>query len=160
MMDVLEGNPYTSFSRNWARRLSKLTITLARLFIQLISILGIEGFVDQVPEVDELVKIQIMTKDGAKSLTEPCLFLGIGGYFFLGITCQTSELSPILMNSHLSLGQIAKFFSLALHQLIRNMISSEVITELFPSHHVTYGFHCYKIFPPLKSSTFQKICRK
>src|ERR1041385_3176261 len=67
MTDVIEGNPSTSFSRHWARRLGKLTITLARLFIQLISILGLEGFVDQVSEVDELVKIQVMTKDGAKS---------------------------------------------------------------------------------------------
>src|ERR1041385_7537183 len=31
MTDITEGNPYTSFSRNWARRLCKLTITLARL---------------------------------------------------------------------------------------------------------------------------------
>ena len=87
MIDVTEGNPYTLFSRNWARRLCKLTITLARLFIQLISILGHEGLVDQVLEVVELVKIQNMTKDGAKYIAEPCLFLGIGGYFFLGITC-------------------------------------------------------------------------
>src|SRR3954465_10562234 len=112
MSDVFEGNPYTAFPRNWARRLCKLTITFTRLFIQLISILGLEGFVDQVSEVDELVKIQVMTKDGAKSLAEPCLFLGIGGYFFLGITCYTSELSSILMNRHISLGQIAKLFSL------------------------------------------------
>src|SRR3954471_1516954 len=62
------------------------------------------------------------------------------------------------MNIHLSLGQIAKFFSLALHQLIRNMVSSEIITELLPSHHVTYMLHCYEILPSLKSSTFQKIC--
>src|SRR3954462_449618 len=87
MTDVTEGNPNTVFPRNWARRLCKLMITLTRLFIQLISILGLEGFVDQVPEVDELVKIQVMTKDTAKSLSEPCLFLGIGGYFFFCITC-------------------------------------------------------------------------
>src|ERR1041384_1591546 len=71
-----------------------------------------------------------------------------------------SELSPILMNRHLSLGQIAKFFSLALHQLIWNMISSEFITKLLPSHHVTYWLHCHKVLPPLKSSTFQKICHE
>src|ERR1043165_8917156 len=64
------------------------------------------------------------------------------------------------MNSHHSLAQITKFFSLVFHQLIRNMISSEVITELLPSHHVTYWLHCHEIFPPLKSSTFQKICRE
>src|ERR1043165_3383565 len=64
------------------------------------------------------------------------------------------------MNKHLSLGQIAKFFSLALHQLIRNMISLEVITKLLPSHHVTNWLHCYEVLPPLKSSTFQKICRE
>src|ERR1043165_2869285 len=64
------------------------------------------------------------------------------------------------MNRHLSLGQIAKFFSLAFHQLIRNMISTEVITELLPSHNMTYWLHCSEVFPPLKSSTFQKICRK
>src|SRR3954463_10273142 len=104
MTDVTEVNPYTAFLRTWDRRLCKLTITLTRLFVQLISILVLEGFVDQVPEVDELVKIQVMTKDGAKSLAEPCLFLGISGYFFMGITCQTSELSLILMNKHLSLG--------------------------------------------------------
>src|ERR1044071_9087022 len=64
------------------------------------------------------------------------------------------------MNSHPSLGQIAKFFSLAFHQLIWNMISSKVITELLPSHHVTNWLHCYEVLPPLKSSTFQKICRE
>src|ERR1041385_3947665 len=64
------------------------------------------------------------------------------------------------MNRHLSLSQIAKLFFLALHQLIQNMIPSEFITELLPSHHVTYGLHCYKILPPLKSSTFQKVCRE
>ena len=61
------------------------------------------------------------------------------------------------MNRHLSLGQIAKLFSLALHQLTSNMVSSEIITELLPSHHVTYWLHCYEVLPPLKSSTFQKI---
>src|SRR3954469_25112780 len=64
------------------------------------------------------------------------------------------------MNRHLSLGQIAKFFSVALHQLIWNMISLEIITELFPSHHVTYWLHCHQVLPPLKSSTFQKICHE
>src|SRR3954468_254689 len=64
------------------------------------------------------------------------------------------------MNRHISLGRIAKLFSLALQQLIRNMVSSEVITELLPSHHVTYWLHCYEVLPPLKSSTFQKICRE
>ena len=38
------------------------------------------------------------------------------------------------------------------------MISSKFITELLPSHYVTYWLHCYEVFPPLKSSTFQKIC--
>src|ERR1043165_6926235 len=64
------------------------------------------------------------------------------------------------MKIHLSLGQIAKLFSLALHQLIRNMISSEIITELLPSHHVTNRLHCHEILPPLKRRTFQKICRE
>src|SRR3954468_23249075 len=64
------------------------------------------------------------------------------------------------MNRHISLGRIAKLFSLALHQLIQNMISSKVIAKLLPSHHVTYWLHCYEILPPLKSSTFQKICRE
>src|SRR3954464_42667 len=40
------------------------------------------------------------------------------------------------------------------------MISSKVITELLPSHHMTYWLHCYEILPPLKSSTFHKICCK
>src|SRR3954466_12881857 len=32
--------------------------------------------------------------------------------------------------------------------------------ELLPSHYVTIRLHCNIVLPPLKSSTFQKVCRK
>src|SRR3954464_9560676 len=101
-----------------------------------------------------------MTKDGAKSLAEPCLLSGIGGDLILGITSKTVELRHILVNGHLSLGQIAEIFLLALHQLIQNVVPSKGITELLPSHYVTIWLHCNIVLPPLKSSTFQEVCHE
>src|SRR3954470_9623667 len=98
-----------------------------------------------------------MTKDGAKSLSEPCLLSGIGGDLFLGITSKTVELPYILVNGHLSLSQTAEVFLLALHQLIQNVVPSKGNTELLPSHYVTIWLHCNIVLPPLKSSTFQEV---
>src|SRR4051812_18043738 len=101
-----------------------------------------------------------MTKDGAKSLTEPCLLSGIGGDLILGITSKAVELSHILMNGHLSLNQIAELFLLTLHQLIHNVVPSKGNTELLPSHYVTIWLHCNIVLPPFSSSTFQKVRRE
>src|SRR3954470_9745364 len=101
-----------------------------------------------------------MTKDGAKSLAEPCLLSGIGGDLILGITSKTVELPYILVNGHLSLSEIAELFLLALHQLIKNVVPSKGTTELLPSHYVTIWLHCNIVLPPLKSSTFQEVYRK
>src|SRR3954462_15378967 len=40
------------------------------------------------------------------------------------------------------------------------MVPSKGITELLPSHYVTHRLHCNIVLPPLKSSTFQKVCRE
>src|SRR3954463_3008998 len=101
-----------------------------------------------------------MAKDGAKFLTEPCLLSGIGGDIILGISSKTVELHHILVNGHLSLSQIAELFLLALHQLIQNVVPSKGITKFLPSHYVTIRLNCNIVLPPLKSSTFQKVCRK
>src|SRR3954466_15803187 len=101
-----------------------------------------------------------MTKDGAKSLTEPCLLSGIGGDLILGIASKAVELSHILMNGHLSLTQIAELFFFALHQLIHNGVPSKGNTELLPSHYVTIWLHCNIVLPPLSSSTFQEVYRE
>src|SRR3954462_9382133 len=101
-----------------------------------------------------------MTKDGVKSLAEPCLLSGISGDLILGITSKAVELSHILMNGHLSLTQIAELFFLALHQLIQNVVPSKGNTELLPSHYMTIWLHCNIVLPPFSSSTFQKVCRK
>src|SRR3954471_16468892 len=101
-----------------------------------------------------------MTKDGAKSLTEPCLLSGIGGDLILGIPSKTVEFPHILMDGHLSLIQIAELFLLALHQLIQNVVPLKGNTELLPSHYVTIWLHCNIVLPPLKSSTFQEVYRK
>src|SRR3954467_12365755 len=101
-----------------------------------------------------------MVKDRAKSLAEPCLLSSNGGDLILGITIKTVELRHILVDGHLSLSQIAELFLLALHQLIQNVVPSKGITELLPSHYVTIRLHCNTVLPPLKSSTFQKVCRE
>src|SRR4051812_15907113 len=101
-----------------------------------------------------------MTKDGPKSLAEPCLLSGIGGDLILGISSKTVELSHILMHGHLSLNQIAELFLLVLHQLIQNMVPSKGNTELLPSHYVTIWLHSNIVLPPLKSSTFQEVYRE
>src|SRR4051812_18842110 len=91
-----------------------------------------------------------MTKDRAKSLTEPCLLSGIGGDLILGITSKTVELPHILMNGHLSLIQIAELLFLALHQLIQNVVTLKGNIELLPSHHVTIWLHCNIALPSKK----------
>src|SRR3954462_3560069 len=101
-----------------------------------------------------------MTKDGAKSLAEPCLISGIGGDLILGITSKTVELPHILVNGQISLSEVAELFLLALHQLIQNVIPSKGNTELPPSHYVTIWLHCNIVLPPLKSTTFQEVYRK
>src|SRR4051812_25667797 len=101
-----------------------------------------------------------MAKDGAKSLTEPCMFSSIGGDLILGIESKTVELRRILVNGHLSLSQTAELFLLVLHQLIQNMVPSKGITELLPSHYMTTRLHCNLVLPPLKSSTFQEVYRE
>src|SRR3954464_10751188 len=101
-----------------------------------------------------------MTKDWAKSLSEPCLLSGIGGDLNLGITSKTVELPHILVNGHLSLSEIAELFLLALHQLIQNVVPSKGNTDLLPSHYVPIWLHCNIVLPPLKSSTFQEVYRE
>src|SRR3954468_13935760 len=101
-----------------------------------------------------------MTKDGAKSLAEPCLLSGIGGDLILGITSKTVELPHILVYGHLSLIQIAELFLLTLHQLIQNVVPSKGNTELLPSHYVTIWLHCNIVLPPFQRITFQKVCRE
>src|SRR4051812_30590816 len=101
-----------------------------------------------------------MTKDGPKSLAEPCLLSGIGGDLILGISSKTVELSHILMHGHLSLSQIAELFLLALHQPIQDVVPSKGNTELLPSHYVTIWLHSNIVLPPLKSSTFQEVYRE
>src|ERR1041385_1363395 len=103
---------------------------------------------------------EIMTEDGAKSLTEPCLLSGIGGDLILGITSKTIEFPHILMNGHLSLIQIAELLFLALHHLVQNGVPSKGNTELLPSHYVTIWLQSNIVLPPLKSSTFQEVYRE
>src|ERR1041385_7122357 len=133
---------------------------LARLFEHFIAMLSFEGYVDQILKGGKFKEVEIMAKDGAKSLTEPCLLSGIGSDLILGIPSKTVELSHILMNGHLSLGQVAKLFLLALHQLIQNVVPSKGNTELLPSHYVTIWLHSNIVLPPLKSSTFQEVYRE
>src|ERR1041385_5461088 len=133
---------------------------LARLLKNFIAMLSSEGSVDKILKGGKLKEVEIMTKDGAKSLAEPCLLSGIGGDLLLGITSKTVELPHILVNGHLSLIQIAELFLLALHQLIQNVVPSKGNTELLPSHYVTIWLHCNIVLPPLKSSTFQEVYRE
>src|SRR3954468_24971138 len=133
---------------------------LARLLENFIAMLRSEGSVDQILEGGKFKEVEIMTKGGAKSLTEPRLLSGIGGDLILGITSKAVELSHILMNRHLSLKQIAELFFLALHQLIQNVVPSKGNTELLPSHYVAVWLHSNIVLPPLKSSPFQEVYRE
>src|SRR3954469_21369936 len=102
---------------------------LARLLENFIAMLRSEGSVDQILKGGKFDEVEIMTKDGAKSLAEPCLVSGIGGDLILGIPSKTVEFSHILMDVHLFLIQIAELFLLALHQLIQNVVPSKSNTE-------------------------------
>src|ERR1041385_2644949 len=106
------------------------------------------------------MRIEIMTNNRAKSLAEPCLLPGISGYLLLGITSKMVELSHILVDGHISLSKIAKLFLLSFHHLIQNVVPSEGITKLLPSHYVTIRLHCSIVFPPFTSNTFLEVYRK
>src|ERR1041385_7016357 len=106
------------------------------------------------------MKIEIMTNNRAKSLAEPCLLPGISGYLLLGITTKMVELGHILVDGHISLSKIAKLFLLSFHHLIQNVVPSEGITELLPSHYVTIRLHCNIVLPPFNNSTFQEVYRE
>src|ERR1041385_7707193 len=112
---------------------------LARLLKNFIAMLSSEGSVDKILKGGKLKEVEIMTKEGAQSLAEPCLLSGIGGDLLLGITSKTVELPHILVNGHLSLIQIA---------------------ELLPSHYVTIWLHSNIVLSPLKRSTFQEVYRE
>src|SRR3954464_4559945 len=133
---------------------------LARLLENFIAMLRSEGSVDQILKGGKFEEVEIMPKDGAKSLAEPCLLSGIGGDLILGITSKTVELPYILVNGHFSLSEITELFLLTLHQLIQNVVPSKGNTELLPSHYVTIWLHCNIVLPPLKSMTFQEVYRK
>src|SRR4051812_665790 len=106
------------------------------------------------------MKIEIMTNNRANSLAEPCLLPGISGYLLLGITTKMVELSHILVDGPISLSKIAKLFLLSLYHLIQNVVPSEGITKLLPSHYVTIRLHCNIVLPPFSGSTFQEVYRK
>src|SRR3954471_10302930 len=97
----------------------------ARLLENFIAMLSSEGSVDKILKGGKFDEVEIMTKDGAKSLAEPCLHSGIGGDLILGITSKTVELRHILLNGHLSLSQIVELFLLALHKFIHNVLPSK-----------------------------------
>src|ERR1041385_3749034 len=115
---------------------------LARLLKNFIAMLSSEGSVDKILKGGKLKEVEIMTKDRAKSLAEPCLLSGIGGDLILGITSKTIEFPHILMNGHLSLIQIAELFFLALHQLIQIVVPRRGNTKLLQSPYVTIWLHC------------------
>src|SRR4051812_45742832 len=106
------------------------------------------------------MKIEIMTNNRAKSLAEPCLLPGISGYLLLGISSKMVELSHILVDGPISLSKIAKLFLLSFHHIIQNVVPSEGITKLLPSHYMTIKLHCNKVLPQFSGSTFQEVYRK
>src|SRR3954467_12249707 len=106
---------------------------LARLFGNFIAMLSSEGSTVSLLKGGKFEEVEIMTKDGAKSLAEPCLLSGIGGDLILGTASEAVELRHILVNGQLSWSQTAELFLLTLHQLTQNVVPSKGNTELLPS---------------------------
>ena len=79
------------------------------------------------------MQTEITAKLGAKSLAEPCLLLGVGGYLFRSILCQIPKFTTICIHSQSSLGEIAELLPLAIYETFRNVMLMEHLTEFSPS---------------------------
>ena len=79
---------------------------------------------------------------------EPLLFLGGGGDLFGSIASQSVELMTELINSPPALREVAKLFTLAVHESFWDVVLTKSSAELIPRCGQSSGRHVQKVLPP------------
>ena len=103
------------------------------------------------------MQTKITAKLRAKSLAEPFLLLSVSRYLFRSITCQIPKFTTISIHSQSSLGEVAEFLPLAIHETFRNVMLAESLTEFSPSSDLADRAHSFKILPPVTSRAFEVV---
>ena len=105
-----------------------------------------------------MMQVEITTQLGVETLPEPSLLLGVRGHFFCGIAGKVLELSAISINSHLTLGDTAELFSLAIKEGLRNVMLAKSLSEISPGGFLASWKHSLIVLPRKTGRTFQVIC--
>src|SRR5512133_577723 len=88
-----------------------------------------DGFVDKFREGCALMQTEVAAKLRTKSLTEPCLLLGVSRNFLGCISCEITKLPAINIHKESALGEIAEFLTFAVHETLRNVMFTESLAE-------------------------------
>src|SRR3954469_16398588 len=96
----------------------------------------------------------------AKSLAEPCLLLGIGGYLFGSIACKLPKLATVCIHTQSTLGEVTELLPLAIHEAFRDVMLTKSGTEISPSSDLADRAHSFIILPPKASRAFEVISSK
>src|SRR3954465_5763050 len=106
------------------------------------------------------MQTKVTTALRAKSLADPCLLLGVGGYLFGSIACMLSKLATVCIHSQLPLGEVTELLPLWIHETFRDMMLTESSTEISPSSELADRTHSLIIFPPKTGRSFEVIGSK
>ena len=94
------------------------------------------------------MQTEVAAKLRTKALAEPCLLLGVSRNFLGCISCKITKLPAIDIHRKSALGEIAKFFTLTVHETLRNVMFTESFAELSPSSDMARWAHSSIILPP------------
>ena len=103
------------------------------------------------------MQTEVTTKLRTKSLTEPCLLLGIGRNFLSCISCKITELPALSVNRESTLSETAELLTFTVHETLRNVMFTESLTEFSPSSDLADRVHSFKIFPPKTRRALEMI---
>ena len=93
-----------------------------------------DGLVNKLLKRCALMQTEVAAKLRTKSLTEPCLLLGISRNFLSGISCEVTELPAVSIHRESALGEIAKFLTFTVHETLRNVMFTESLAEIGRAH--------------------------
>ena len=121
---------------------------LACCFIISLTSLSTDGFVNKLLKRCALMQTEVAAKLRTKSLTEPCLLLGISRNFLSCISCEVTELPTVSIHRESALSETAKFLTFTVHETLRNVMFTESLAEFSPSSDMARWAHSSIILPP------------
>src|SRR3954464_2600558 len=122
-----------------------------------VHVLGLDGLVDKDLECGKVMKVELTTESTIEAMTEPLLFLGVGGDFFSCITSKSVELTTKLVQGSSALSEVTELLTLAVHETLGDVVLAEGRTEFLPRCWWSNGTHIQKILPPRACCTFKVI---